>query len=338
MGGECMPRFRLDEERENIFSLYQVLFPELLSSLIGTSIKHLIQEFPLNNRKIDVYGMAGGTNEDVFVEIQLGKADSRHLEKIKGIIDDIEKGSVIWEASSFAGREYFIDEVIEFAKRLNKQLDIFFVQISPSVIPILQELASVYPLDLVTNIPLLTQVRESLKKVREYRNRGDLTEINEAQGSGQLSILGPYFPEPITSRLGANKYILQQIRNKIPHFPGGYRAKSRLDTNALTFGAGHGNIYEISIRDAFSHVKLRIPKKNISTCVQVRQDKILIENRIEYGIYLREERTSYIVDVPVKSCGRPRTEVLDEVVAIFKRFVEFFTSYLFELEKERKVV
>lgn len=333
-----MPRFRLDEERENIFSLYQVLFPEILSSLIGTSIKHLIQEVPLNRRKIDVYGWAEEINENIFVEIQFGKADNRHLEKVKEIINDIETGIVIWESSSFAGREHFIEEVMKLVKGLEKSADVLFVEINPDVIPILEQLASLYPLDLISNLHLLTKVIEPLKIIAKYEGTGAGGEYKEAHGLRQQELI-QLETRPLSTRLGANKYILRSIRKKMWYYPASYRGKSRMDTNALVFGAGNGNMFEISIRDSFSHVKLRIPNKNVSTCVQVKMDKMMIEKRIGYRINFKEERTSYIVDVPIlSSAKRPRIEVLDEVVLVFKAFVEFFTKYFFEMESERKIV
>ena len=333
-----MARFRLNEERENLFALYQVLHPEVLSNLVGTEIFGLEQEVSLAGKKVDISGWAEEIKQKVYVEVQLIPADNRHLEKVKEIINDIDKGIAIWEALSFIRREYLIEEVIEFAKVLNKPVKVLFVEINPAVIPTLGQLAGLYPLDVIPSLSRLSMVGEPLKRIREYMNSGVLTEINGVQGSGQQCIFKPYSLEPITSRLGANKYILQQIRDKIPYFPGGYRAKSRLDTNAIVFGAGNGNMFEISVRESYSHVKLRIPKTNTSTCVQLKKDKMMIENRIGYRIDFKEERTSYIVDVSIKSCGRRRTDVLDEVVQVFKAFVEFFTKYFYEMEKERKVV
>jgi hypothetical protein len=331
----------MDEEKENIFSLYQVVHPDVLSKIVGARVFGLEQEVPLNGKKVDIYACTGKLNRNIFVEIQLIPADVRHMEKVKGIITDIEQGIVIWEALSFQGREHLVKEVVELVRWLNKPVDVLFAEVNSDVIPVLEELKTLYPLDVISNLNRLSEVREPFEKIAECRGRNLLEgdqydDIEAVNGSQQQGIL-----EPVTifTRLGANKYILQQIRNKIPHFPGGYRAKSRLDTNALTFGAGNGNMFEISIRDSYSHVKFRIQKKNTSTCVQVRKDKMLIENCIGYRINFREERSSYIFDAPVlSSATRPRIDALDEVIEVFKRFVTTFTQYFYSMEKEKKVV
>lgn len=336
-----MPRFKLSEERENLFSLYQVVYPYVLSTLVGAKVFELEQEVPLNGKKVDIYACTGKINENIYVEIQLITADVRHMEKVKEIITDIEQGIVVWEALSFQGREHLVKEVVELVRWLNKPVDILFVEVNSDVIPFLDELKTLYPLDVIPNLNRLSEVREPFGMIAEYRGRnilgGDQDDGLEAvNGSRQQGILEPV---TISTRLGANKYILERIRKILPFYPGGYRAKSRLDTNALTFGAGNGNTFEICIRDSYSHVKLRIPKKNGRTCVQVKMDKMMIENRVGYGIYLREERSSYILDVPIlSSAKRPRIDVLDEVVEVFKRFVTTFTQYFYCMEEEEKVV
>ncbi|SDH42342.1 hypothetical protein [Desulfosporosinus hippei] len=334
-----MPRFILSGEKENLFSLYQVVFSDVLGTLVGSRVYRLEQEVPLNGNKIDIYACADKINLNIYVEVQLIPADVRHMEKVKKILTDVKQGIVIWEALSFQGREHLVKEVVEFARLLEKPLDVLFVEVNPAVIPVLETLTTLYSLDVITNLSRLAVVRGPFEIVDEYRGRklhggeleGDLEAVNVSTR--------PVIHEPLnlSSRLGANLYVLGKIRQVLWFFPGAYRSKSRLDTNAITFGAGDGNTYEISVRDTHSHVKLRISKKNISTWVQLKTDKMMIENRIGIGIYFREERSSYILDVPVKSLGRIRREVLDEVVEIFKRFVEFFTEYFQQDGEERRV-
>jgi len=342
-----MPRFQLNEERENLFSLYQVVHPEVLSKIVGSRVFGLEQEVPLGGMKVDICGWAEGSNQNIYGEIQLIPADARHKEKIMKILTDIARGIVVWQALSFEKREHLIEEVKDFAKGLKRPIDILFVEINPNLFPFLENLKLFYSLDVISNLSLLSEVNEPFKKIAEYRGRdlfgeeeqdGTLEAVNGSQGQVVHEPL-QHEPKSLSTRLGANIYILEEIRKKMAYYPGAYRAKSRLDTNAITFGAGNGNTFEISIRDNYSHVKLRIQKKNISTWMHVKMDKLIIENRIEYRINFKEERTSYIVDVPIlSSAKRPRIEVLDEMVQVFKVFVEFFTKYFYEMEPERKVV
>lgn len=334
-----MPRFRMDEERENIFSLYQAVHAEGLSKIVGARVFELEQEVPLGGKKVDICGWAEDLKQNIYVEVQLKPADNKHMETVKQIISNIDQGIVIWEALSFVRREHLVKEVEEHARWLKKPIDVFFIKINPDVIPVLGQLTLLHPLEIVPNLNRLSEVREPFEMIAECRGRNllageqddGLVAVNDSRQQG---ILGPV---TLSTRLGANQYILMQIRKKMSYYPGAYRAKSRLNTNAITFGVGNGNLFEISIRDAFSHVKLRIPNKNTNTWVQLRMDKIMIEHRIGHRINFKEGRTSYIVDAPVKSFGLMRTEVLDEAVEIFKRFVDFFTEYLYLKVDDKKV-
>lgn len=331
-----MARFRLNEERENLFALYQVIHPVVLSNLVGTEISDLEQEVSLGGKKVDICGWAEEIKQKVYVEVQLIPADNRHLEKVKEIINEIEQGIVIWEALSFVRREHLIEEVIEFAKGLKKPVDVLFVKINPDVVPILEQLAELYPLDVIPSLSRLSMVSEPLRRIREYKGR---EEQREGQLIRQKGIIEPYIHEPIvlSTRLVANLCVVEKIRQEIWYYPGAYRAKSRLDTNAITFGAGDGNTFEISIRDTYSRVKLRIASKNKNTFTQIKLKKTIFEDRIGYKLNFREKGSSSIVDSSVSSFERPRNEVVDEIVELFKRFVDIFTEYLYELHKFNKV-
>lgn len=339
-------RFKLNEERENLFSLYQVVFPELLSKLVGLKISRLEQEAPLEGKKLDIHGWAKEIKQDINVEVQLIPADVRHMEKVKGIIADIEQGIVIWEALSFGRQEYLINEVIKFARKLGKPIDIIFLEINPDVIPILKELTTLYPLEVVPNLSRLSMVREPLSKITVYKGSNVLGErqdnvVRQAHGLRQPNIHEPFRLEStsLSTRLEANQYILKRIRERMLYYIGAYRAKSRMNTNALSFGTGNGNFFEISVRDSYSHVKLRIARKNQDIFNELKLKRAGLENEIGYRLNFKEELSSYLIDVSIlSSAKRPRIEVLDEVVEIFKRFVDLFTEYFYQKDNERKVV
>ncbi|AFM41045.1 hypothetical protein Desaci_2072 [Desulfosporosinus acidiphilus SJ4] len=332
-----MPRFRLDEEKENLFSLYQSIHSSLLNNIVGSKIDELEQEVPFKGKKIDICGWADKINQNLFVEVQLIPADMRHMDMVKTIISNINKGIIVWEALTFAKREHLIEEVVEFIKSQKKPVNVLFAVVNPEVIPVLEQLSMLYPLNVIPNLGRLSQVKEPLKIIARYNGKGN---GEKHQGLWQQNICKPFQlePESLSTRLGSNLYLIKKIRKDMWYYPPVYRAKSRLDTNAIVYGAGNGNIYEISIRDAYSHLKLRIPRKNSDTFKELKTRKENIENVIGYAVNFREKISSFILDIPILTFGRPRTEVLDEIVQLFERFVRYFTSFFDEKEKERKVV
>jgi len=315
---------------------------EVLSNLLGKRIKNLTQEVPHMKKKIDICGTSeGSVKNNIFVEVQLIPADLRHMDTVKKILNDVDQGIVVWEALTFYKRQHLIEEILLYAKGLSKPVDFIVAEINPKVIPVLEELILLFPLDVVPNLNRLAKVREPLKVIAQYKGR-DLSGGKEQDGSIEAHSLirqGILEPVALTSRLGANTYVLEKIRTEMPYYTGGYRAKSRLDTNAIAFGAGDGNAFEISVRaNNYSHIKLRIARKNESTFVKINRKKIMFENMLGYKINFKEERSSYIIDTPILGFGRPMTEVLDEVVEVFKRFVNSFTEYFYRREEKRKRV
>lgn len=341
-------RFKLNEERENLFSLYQVVYPEVLSKLVGSRIHGLEQEVPLRGKKVDIGGWAKDIKQDIYVEVQLIPADIRHMESVKKIISEIDKGIVIWEALSFDRRENLVNEVIRFSKNFGKDVDLLFVEINSDVILILERLVLLHPFEVVPNLGRLSEVRKPFKKIKEYKGIDVIEVPGERQNNGVKAVRSlwrrvlyePFRHEPVSlsARLGANQYVLMRIREKMPFFLGAYRAKSRLDTNALTFGAGDGNIFEISIRDSYSRVKLRIARKNESVFTELRIKKTFFEDSMGYKINFRVERSSFLVDIPIQGFGRPREKVLDEVVEIFKMFVKLYIKWFYPRNRENNLI
>lgn len=342
-----MARFKLSEERENLFSLYQLIHSSLLNNLVGSRIDGLEQEVLFKGKKIDICGRAEDIMQDIFVEVQLIPADRRHMDMIKTIISNINKGIVLWEALTFQRRQHLIADVIEFAEEQKKPVDILFAEINPEVIPLLEQMTTLYPLDVIPNLGRLSEVGEPLRIVKEYRGSNILGErqddvVGQVQGLRQKDIHEPIRlgPVSLSTRLGANQYVLREIREKtMPYFPGAYRAKSRMDTNAITFGAGDSNTFEISIRDSYSRVKFRIARKNQDVFKDLKLKRAVLESKIGYRLNFKEELSSYVIDVSILSSSkRLRTEVLDEVIEVFKRFVDFFTQYFYILDRGNKIV
>ncbi|QHS24328.1 hypothetical protein GWK91_16220 [Virgibacillus sp. MSP4-1] len=229
--------------KEFILNLILKQNPSLISQFIGGEYRHLESERYENTNEnkmyIDMYGYQYVNNLTVYVETQLTKADQRHFEKVKNIIEAIEEGIIIWIATDF--KEEYTQQLYNLLHfSIAKPINLYMVLLSNSCL---------FQLD-VLNKQGQIEVWGSIKNQKVDLPILSLFKAIEIVPSDFQSKLKEDISEPLTTIKGVNRYFIRCLKERVPYFLNAHRSKANLNKRQIVFGAGVGGLdYVVCLKD-----------------------------------------------------------------------------------------
>lgn len=309
-------------KKETIFTLFLKENPEVIQEIIGLPIEKMKMEYNNGSQRVDLHGVNNESKIDIFVECQITTADLDHLAKTKDLINNTAEGYVIWIASKFR-KSSFIEEIKELLRNCpRKYINFFAVEIDPEVIERIKLLNSQYELDVLENLELIHEIKQPLKLVDSHFQMPP-THIGKAYiGEAQYDF---------NREDDVKEYFLDRLCERMPYYLNFHSSKKHSqNSKVMQIGAGLDEVmYHCSVRDmrnrAFVEIRFGRSKENWYQAFKNKAESLKREihplirfndNNRSIGFYT----TSFLNDIP---------EIVSELVAVFEKFINYFSQYTY---------
>lgn len=219
-------------KKEKIYAVYIAKNKEIIEKIIRNRVIKFELEKNYENRKVDIYGISEDKSDEVFIELQITKADSIHFEQIKNIVENINDGGfkiIIWIAKDF---EYnMFENLKEIIEEANKNIVIMCIKINEKVIEKLEELNTIDDFEIVDNFSVLDKIEEQLEIVYAYFHYDRLNDIYRDVPFRNLEI------EDNNMKVKFLIRVIDEIRKQSYYFLPAYHSKN-IAGNKIVYGAG----------------------------------------------------------------------------------------------------
>ncbi|WP_085992167.1 hypothetical protein [Oceanobacillus senegalensis] len=269
--------------KEFILNIILKQNPSLISQFLGGDYRHVeLERYENTNENkmyIDMYGYHCVNNLPVYIETQLSKADKRHYEKVKNIIEAIDEGIILWIATDFEEEcMHKLYKLLHFS--VAKPINLYMVLLSNSCL---------FQLD-VLNKQGQVEVWNNIKNQKVGLPILTLFKAIEIIPSDFQSKLKDDIFEPLTTIKGVNKYFIRCLKERVPYFLNAHRSKANLNKRQIVFGAGVGGLdYVVCLKDINErcYFKLRLSYERH----QEIYNKILqvIKKEVRYNLLAMEQ-------------------------------------------------
>ena len=310
-------------KKELILTLSQKKYPRSIEEIVGHSIDKIKIEISKGAKKIDFYAVNEKKRVEIFVENQIKGSDrTDHLQqKITPLIQNISDGYVIWTAAKF--RQDHIDEVKQLLRQNpQKYINFYAAEIHPEVIRQINDLNTLYELDIWENLHFINEVDEKFKVIDSHVQM-PATHIGNA-----------FLGEPANPFIrddDIKEYLLNELRNKIPYFLNFHSEKKHLEFDKiLKVGAGLADItYFSSALDTRDRgfVEIRFGYSKSSWYRYFKKMEDYLKELIHRDIYFNDQLQG--IGYSIRSDRKHIPNVVNELVDVFEKFILFFSKYTY---------
>lgn len=310
-------------KKEAIFTLYQKRFPQCIEDIIGIQLGQIRTEVDKGAKKIDLQAINGEKRVEIFVENQLKPSDRKdHLEqKIIPLLQNIAEGYVVWTATKF--RQEHIAEIKNFLRdNPQKYINFYAVEINPTVLEHIQQLNSMYELDVWKNLNILNTVEPTLILVDKHEQMPP-NHIGKAFiGKNDYDF---------SREDDIKEYMIERLRNQIPYFMNFHNSKkhSRYD-KILKIGGGKSDVtYCASALDVRyrAFVELRFGKSQENLYLFLKENETIIRREVDASIQFKDKDRT--IGVYLKPNRKDIPHTVEQVVNVFERFIKYFSPFTF---------
>lgn len=319
-------------EKEFIFHLYLKTRKERLERALGTRLSEIELEQPLEDivdrpqsdkehegkkKPVDLYAVDNDLAAPVLVESVLGQSNEAHQEKVQRLLDYLDAGRVVYQAFSF--QEKHLRELQNLVETLRKPIRLYFVRISEDVLQPLRDLDRLNKLDVYPRLGCMDTVVNVLQVI-EAVEHPSFRMLQPQQMPRELNDL--------SSRIGANRFLLQELQRSIPEFFAFHRGKSRLENRIIYLGGGSSDLmYHCSICDSrgYGFVELRFGNRWDIFNLFAMKPKLL-QKCIDKRVYVGNNR----IGVEFPACDSTTTNVA-RIAKIFRAMIDNLSRPLYDI-------
>lgn len=307
-------------EREFIFSLYlkenlSIIEKELNLNLAGVEL-----ETKYVGLKIDMYGIEQNLGVEVFVENLLLKSDYSHQYRLLKLIEEIDKGIIIYQAVGFKNKH--VKQLRDKILNSGKEINLYFVTINSELFQWIDLLNSqMHKLKVFENLEILKQVTHPIKLQKE------ISIIKKIRGKKEYKKKEEW---DFTKREDVNNYLLEQLRQQIPYFLPFHRRKSNLDTLRIIPCGGFGKSgvsLMISVEDMYHRAFVELIFREFSPSIYYKIKKNE-EKTKKFGEELEFLDDKHTISYSFNTKGKNVTDRVDRLVEIAEKFILTFSDYV----------
>lgn len=308
-----------NSDKEFYFALYLLKNKINLESILNLELSDIELEKNLNGRKIDFYGLSDDDRQ-LYMEIQLTKADDIHIEQLAKIINEPQLNNyiLIWMALDFnTDKLNKIEEAINIS---NKNINFYAIKVNEEVLSFLQILNGMFVNVVIDNLSILDEVKNKFTVKEIYYRIQD--ENNTIPIKKEEEILD------LDNKGHVMKVILQKLRSKeLTYYPSIFRGK-KMDGNVISLGSGCSDTtYYIGInRKHYLYITLRVKNRELFESLLMKQDEInsYFDYFIEWDTK-NNQISTYIY------YNRDKKELkINQLVRLVNKYVRFFTPYFYK--------
>ncbi|WP_051556552.1 hypothetical protein [Alkalihalobacterium bogoriense] len=307
--------------KEAVFCWALLKYPNILKRALHLPLAKIELEKKVNGKDIDIYAMDKNRNLNVLVEVQLTKAHSTYVKRMKEMIALNPDSVLVWIASEFD--ESHIREMEDYINENARNVDFYAIEIDPNVLPILQELNELYKLE----------IYDELYRIREMGNVINVRYIKKqipANFIGQASFAKVGFD--FTKIEDVKRALLQELRERMPYLLNLYYNKKASNSNpALSVGAGlYGLSFKCGTRDknGLSFVELYFDISKIDMYEKFKSLKNQMTERISRDIKIIDRKIGVYFEP-----SDTYEETFAIIAKLFERFLLFFSPYIFSVKE-----
>lgn len=303
--------------REHIFSIYLKENPTVLESVLNFPLQNVQSEQRLANRNFDLKGVDPKRRVDVLIEIQLTTANSKYMERIKGLIEEHPEAVIIWIARSF--QDEFIKVIVNWLdKKERKYNDFYAIQINEEVFPVLDTLNKMDKNSVYYHFYLLQDIKNPLTI---YFAEERLSPFHCGVAFTGNCVYDWNRPEDL------KRALLEVLQKRMPYYLNfHFSKKTNQHDRILIVGAGcEGLSYRCSPKDSrsiafaelfFDELKLDLFNEFKKIEPKIREE---IDPRLEFrnrriGVYFRSNEDF--------------NKIFNEIAGIFERMIQFFSPFV----------
>ncbi|WHP41831.1 hypothetical protein QIX46_02115 [Lysinibacillus boronitolerans] len=324
---------KMGSEKETIFTLYMVKHQNILEEELNLKMSEVVleQSFDITvegdvQKKrvlmLDMYAIERDLNVEIFVENILTKSNDDHQRRLLKIIERLEKGIIIYQALGF--REKDVQELRLAVE--GKDINLYFVQINPEIIPLIYKLdTELHKLKVSENLSLFHTIPNPIRLLN------DISFIKEMEGKKTFRKKGR---RDLSNRQEINEFLLEQLRLGIPYFFPFQKSKTiREDNCILQFGGGKSGItLAISPKSrGKAFVELRFKENSPIIYKAIKEKEQIARERIGEELKFIDD------DYKITFQFQPYKDVqmtINKLVQIAERFIQAFSNYTFYWDKK----
>lgn len=307
-------------DKEYYLALHIKFYKEMLEKIINLEFTgDIVLDKNFNGRKVDIYSILSDDRE-LFMELQLNKADMTHLKQLIHIIenDDLNNYVIIWIALEHDDK--FLKQIEEAIENTNKNICFYALIINKEIVDYLQKINEMNINDRVDNLSMLNSVnnhyfiKEIYYKVKNIMN------------------LKPYKKEIINLNLNNKFDVMQKIYKKMQeevyYYPSIHRDK-KMDGHVITLGGGCCDTYYfIGInRKNYLYVNLKFCESQNELYEMLLNKKDEINSEFDYmtEFNIDERKISTFIYFDKKRDLR-----IKQLVRIVNKYIRYFSPYLYK--------
>lgn len=303
--------------KESILSIYLKENPHLLTESLGFQVDNIILEQRHAYRNIDIRAVDYKRRIPVFIEVQLTKANTAYLNRMKELIESYNESVIVWIARSFD--ETILSELEEWlATHQKKYVDFYAFSLHEDAIAVLQKLNDMYSLDVYKNFHLLKELNPLITV--------ELVNLQiHSSHCGQINTNPP--PLDFNRTEDVKRALLHELRANIPYFLNlHYDKKTNQNDRILAIGAGKsGVIYRISANDVRNRafIELYFDKaeeewyeafENIADELRKNIHPDLTFGKRRIGVYFKPDENY--------------EQTFEKITEVFQKMIDGFSPYI----------
>jgi hypothetical protein len=315
-------------EREFIFTLSQFENPQIIEKELNLKLAGLELETKFAGLKIDMYGLEQDSGVEVFVENVLLKSDYSHQYRLLKLIEEIDKGIIIYQALAF--KDKHVKQLRDKILNLGKEINLYFVKINPELFQWIDLLNSqTHKLKVYENLYVLKQV---LKPIQLQK---DISIIRPIKGD---KIIKEKVDWDFTNREDVNNYLLEQLRLRIPYFMPFQRRKSNVNSlRSISHGFGKSGVsLVLSVEDMYNRSFVKLTFREFSPPIYFNIKKKEEQAREVIGEELEFLDDKHTISYSFKSKGINVEETVDRLVEVAEKFIQGFSNDVLYGEEEKQ--
>lgn len=306
-----------NSQKEMILTLYLKKYKGELERVIGLELSNIELERSNGGKKIDYYAVNKHRRLEVFLESQVTPSNMEHLvQKVKPIIMSLSEGLVVWLATQFNPEHIKAVRSLLKDHRRQKYINFYAVEINQTILPVLDQLNTMYKLDIWSNLDLINQIQQPFRLV-DWHKQIPHTHVGKAVAVNQYDF---------TRLDDVKNYTLEKLRERLPQYINLHKAKKHNESNRrIVIGGGRDGInYNCSVQDRrnLAYVELHFS----------HNQKILYEWLVNHYVSIRERVHPDIVmgkgriGVYFKPCSDLQ-DTVQRIAEILEKMITYFTPY-----------
>jgi hypothetical protein len=309
-----------NSDKEFYLALYLKLYKEQLEKVLGINLGEIELEKNIRGRKVDLYAITED-NRELYMELQLSKSDSTHLEQVSKIIEDKDINNIIliWGAIEFTSD--MMDYIEEKVKVSGKNVKFLALKINTKLINYLNMLNKMFITDIVENLKILNEVDEHFKiKGIFYRLQDENNTVCTKKEKETLDL---------SRKQDVIKYLLNELRKQVHYYPSIHRDK-QLDNGVITLAGGKANIYfMIGLnRRNMLFVELRFSELTKEIFYELAKSEEKINDKLDYMAEF--DVVNLKLGTYIYFTNNNREMLIKRLVRTADKYIRCLTQYTFQ--------